>query len=162
MDGRQEGIRDAGRRQGRISCLPEPPQIIEANSPRDAGAVRRGHPLRRQSQIRTGADRRRASQDRHRRERQDRAAHDDEEGAGILQEPQEARKGRKGLGQRGQYLERGILRPKEEQRVARRHRPHAHEGRMALPGHLPRLILSQDSRMASIPPHQRESGDRRP
>ncbi len=46
-----------------------------------------GHPLRRQSQIRTGADRHRASQDQHRRERQDRASHDDEEGAGILQGP---------------------------------------------------------------------------
>lgn len=52
-----------------------------------AGAVRRGHLLRQQSQIRVEADRRRASQDRHRRERQDRAAHDGEEGAGILQSP---------------------------------------------------------------------------
>ncbi len=54
---------------------------------RGAGAVRRGHLLRQQSQIRVEADRRRASQDRHRRERQDRAAHDGEEGAGILQGP---------------------------------------------------------------------------
>lgn len=100
-------MRGAGRQQGRISCLPEPPQIIDADSPRGAGAVRRGHLLRQQSQVRVEADRRRASQDRHRRERQDRAAHDGEERAGILQGPQEARKGRKGLGQRGQCLGTG-------------------------------------------------------
>ncbi len=80
-------MRGAGRQQGRVLCLPEPPQIIEADSPRGAGAVRRGHLLRQQSQVRVEADRRRASQDRHRRERQDRAAHDGEEGAGILQSP---------------------------------------------------------------------------
>ena len=106
-DGRQEGMRGAGRQQGRILCLPEPPKIIEADSPRGAGVVRRGHLLRQQSQILVEADRRRASQDRHRRERQDRAAHDGEEGAGILQGPQEARKGRKGLRQRGQCLGTG-------------------------------------------------------
>lgn len=54
-----------------------------------------GHPLRRQSQIRTGTDRRRASQNRHCRERQDRAAHDDEEGAGILQGPRKHGRGGK-------------------------------------------------------------------
>ena len=43
-------MRGAGRQQGRILCLPEPPQIIEADSPRGAGAVRRGHLLRQQSQ----------------------------------------------------------------------------------------------------------------
>ena len=95
MDGRQEGIRDAGRQQGRIPCLPEPPQIIGTDGTRGAGAVRRGHPLRRQSQIRAGADRRRASQDRHCRERQDRAAHDDEEGAGVLQGPKKYGRGGK-------------------------------------------------------------------
>lgn len=63
---------------------------------------------------------------------------------------------------RGQCLEQGILRPKEEQRVVRRHHLHTHGGRMALPDHLPRPVLSQDSRMASVPPHQRESGNRRP
>lgn len=144
-------MRGAGRQQGRLLCLPEPPQIIEVDSPRGAGAVRREHLLRQQSQIRVETDRRRASQDRHRRERQDRAAHDGEERAGILQGPQEARKGRKGLRQRGQCLEQGILHPKEEQRVVRRHHLHTHEGRMALPGHLPRPVLSQDSRMASAP-----------
>ena len=144
-------MRGAGRQQGRILCLPEPPQIIEADSPRGAGAVRRGYLLRQQSQVRVEADRRRASQDRHRRERQNRAAHDDEEGAGVLQGPQEAQKGRKGLGQRYQCLKQGILRPKEERRVVRRHHLHPHEGRMALPGHPPRPVLSQDSRMASVP-----------
>lgn len=151
-DERQEGMRGAGRQQGRILCLPEPPQIIEADSPRDAVAVRRGHLLRQQSQIRVEADRRRASQDRHRRERQDRAAHDGEEGAGVLQGAQEVQKGRKDLGQRSQCLEQGILRPKEEQRMVRRHHLHPHEGRMALPGRLPRPALAQDSRMASVPP----------
>ena len=86
-------MRGAGRQQGRILCLPEPPQIIEADSPRGAGAVRRGYLLRQQSQIRAEADRRRASQDRHRRERQDRAAHDGEEGAGILQGARKYRRG---------------------------------------------------------------------
>ena len=33
----------------------------------------------------------------------------------------------------------------------RQHHLHTHEGRIALPGHLPRPILSQDSRMASAP-----------
>ena len=143
-------MRGAGRQQGRILCLPEPPQIIEADSPRGAIAVRRGHLLRQQSQIRVEADRRRASQDRHRRERQDRAAHDDEEEAGVLQGSQKVQKGRKGLGQRGQCLEQGILRPKEEQRMVRRHHLHPHEGRMALPGRLHRPALAQDSRMASV------------
>ena len=48
-DERQEGMRGAGRQQRRILCLPEPPQIIEADSPRGAGAVRRGRLLRQQS-----------------------------------------------------------------------------------------------------------------
>lgn len=88
---------------------------------RGAGAVRRGHLLRQQSQIRVEADRRRASQDRHRRERQDRAAHDDEEGASVLQGPQKVQKGRKGLGQRGQCLEQGKAR-RRSSRCSRRRR----------------------------------------
>ena len=43
-------MRGAGRQQGRILCLPEPSQTIETDSPRGAGAVRRGHPLRQQPQ----------------------------------------------------------------------------------------------------------------
>ena len=35
--------------------------------------------------------------------------------------------------------------------MVRQHHLHTHEGRIALPGHLPRPILSQDSRMASAP-----------
>lgn len=150
-------MRGAGRQQGRILCLPEPPQIIEADSTRGAGTLRRGHLLRQQLQIRVEADRRRALQDRHRRERQDRAANDGEEGVGVLQGTQEVQKGRKGLGQGYQCLEQEILRPKEEQRVVRRHHLHPHEGRMALPGHLPRPVLAKDSRMASVPPRINEN-----
>lgn len=68
---------------------------------------------------------------------------------------QEVQKGRKDLGQRSQCLEQGILRPKEEQRVVRRHHLHPHEGRAALPGHLSRPVLVQDSRMASAPASMR-------
>lgn len=35
--------------------------------------------------------------------------------------------------------------------MVRRHHLHPHEGRMALPGHLHRPVLAQDSRMASVP-----------
>ena len=66
-------------------------------------------------------------------------------------DPRKHGRGGKASGKGANVLERGILRPKEEQRVVRRHHLHTHGGRMALPGHLPRPVLSQDSRMASAP-----------
>ena len=94
-DERQEGMRGAGRQQADNDAFPNRPKSSrQIATPRGAGAVRRGHLLRQQSQIRRG-DCRRASKHRHRRERQDRAAHDGEEGAGILQGPQEVQKGGK-------------------------------------------------------------------
>ena len=155
-------MRGAGRQQGRILCLPEPPQIIEADSPRGAGAVRRGHLLRQQSQVRVEADRHRASQDRHRRERQDRAAHDGEERAGILQGPQEARKGRKGLRQGANVLNRefSVQKRNSVRRGDITYIP-TREGRPCLATYLdpfPRKIVGWQV----PPPHQRESGNRRP
>ena len=160
-DERQEGMRGAGRQQGRILCLPEPPQIIEANSPRGAGAVRRGHLLRQQSQIRVEADRRRASQDRHRRERQDRAAHDGEERAGILQGPKKHRRG-------GKASDKGANVLNGEFSVKKRNSVWCgdiaciptREGWLYLATYLD--LLSRKIVGWQVPPHQRESGNRRP
>lgn len=162
MDGRQEGMRGAGRRQGRIPCLSEPPQIIEANSPRGAGAVRRGHPLRRQSQIRAGADRRRASQDRHRRERQDRAAHDDEEGAGVLQGPKKYGRGGK-ASDKGANVSDGEFSARKRNSARRGDiaRMPTREGWPCLATYLDPSSRKIIEWQAS-PPHQRESGNRRP
>ena len=120
------------------------------------------HLLRQQSQIRVEADRRRASQDRYRRERQDRAAHDGEEGAGILQGPRKYRRGGKASGKGANALNREFsVQKRNSVRCGDITYIPTREGWLYLATYLD-LFSRKIVGWQVSPPHQRESGNRRP